>query len=91
MARSHILSLERYPDATDRKRYSTELDLIGARLRDGQAFVFDEAEVSRLSRLIKQLQEMTWWDNLKVFARAMWWLAPLWLIIAIAVVVFFWS
>jgi hypothetical protein len=91
MARSHILSLDRYPDGTDRKRYSRELDLIAARLRAGEPLALDDAEVDRVSRLVRQVQEETWWDNLKLFARAMWWLAPLWAIIALAVILFFWN
>lgn len=86
LAKSHILSVQRYADGTDRKRYADELEMLGARLRAGESLPFDAAEVARFAALIRRGRETSASDSFKMFARVMLKLAPLWLIVALGIV-----
>lgn len=86
LAKSHILSVERYRDGTDRKQYASELEVLGARIRAGESVSFDAAEVARFASLIRRGRETSAFDSFKMFARAMLSLAPLWIIVALGIV-----
>lgn len=85
LARSIILSVDRFEDGSDRRRYATELDRIGETLRSGEQVEYDSQEVERLAHAVYQGKALPWWVGLKAFAMVMLWLSPLWLIIALAI------
>jgi hypothetical protein len=85
LAKSVILSVERFEDGTDRLRYASDLDKLGESLRSGGAVGYDSKEVERLAGSAKEGQTLAWWVGLKAFSMVMLWLAPLWLIVAVAV------
>lgn len=85
LAKSIILSIERFEDGGDRQRYATELDGIGERLRAGGAVEYDPKEVDDLINDTAQAKRLPWWMGLKVFAMVMLSLWPGWLLLALAV------
>ena len=80
MARSFLLSIERYEDGSDREHYCRELSEIGERIQRGEQIQYDEMAVRREIRIIRLGQQATWRDALKMFFGSMLWLWPLWLL-----------
>lgn len=50
LVKSVYLSVERFEDGTERRRYRKELDEIASRIRAGEAPELDEAELKRLRK-----------------------------------------
>jgi len=80
LARSFVLSIERYEDGTDRKRYRTELDEVGGRIRRGDEIQFDEEELRHQREIVRLGKQANWRDGLRAFFGVMLWLWPLWLL-----------
>jgi hypothetical protein len=89
VVRSIILSVERYEDGSDRRRYETELDSIGATIRAGGVVPYDQREIDELVRSLRMARTLPWWVPLKALAMVALLLAPLWIIIALAVWLYF--
>jgi len=77
LARSFLLSVERYDDGTDRRRYRGELDEVGRRIQAGDQVVFDDAEIQREIEIVRLGQRANWRDGLRAFFGVMVWLWPL--------------
>jgi len=88
VAQSHLLSIDRYEDGTDRKRYARELDDIADRIRAGEQVTFEESEIEREIEVIELGKRLTWRHGCRAFGLVMLWLAPLWLIIGVAIWLF---
>ncbi len=80
MARSFLLSVERYEDGTDRKRYRSELDEIGRRIQRGEQVTLDDADIQREIEIVRLGLQANWKDGLKAFFGVMLWLWPLWVL-----------
>ena len=80
MARSFLLSVERYEDGTERKRYRGELDEIGRRIQRGEDVVLDAVDLRREIRIVRLGQQANWKDALRAFFGVMLWLWPLWVL-----------
>jgi hypothetical protein len=78
MARSFLLSVERYEDGTNRKRYRIELDEIGRRIQRGDQVALDEADIQREVEIVRLGKQANWRDGLRAFFGVMLWLWPLW-------------
>lgn len=81
---SQLLSVERFDDGDARKQYERELELFAPRVRAGEAVPFDDAEVERAIQHVELGSSLPWWAGIKAFAMVMLWLAPLWLLIGVA-------
>lgn len=77
---SFLLSVWRYEDGTDRKRYRCELDEIGRRIQGGEQVVFDEADIRREIEIVRDGRRANGRDGLKAFIGVMLWLWPLWVL-----------
>lgn len=58
MAKSIIMSISRYDDGDERKRYAKELEDLSGALRRGEEPRYDEAELSRLLEEKKVLEQV---------------------------------
>ena len=64
LVKSVYLSVERFEDGTERRRYRKELDEIARRMRAGESPEFDEAELKRLrkqKRLVESVPASAVW------------------------------
>jgi hypothetical protein len=64
LVKSVYLSVGRFDDGDDRRRYREELDELGARIRAGESPAFDEAELERLrkqKRLVESVPASAVW------------------------------
>ena len=64
LLRSVYLSVERFDDGDERRRYRRELDALGERLRAGRSVAFDEAELGKLrerKRLVESVPAAAVW------------------------------
>ena len=96
MAKSYILSIDRYDEGNapeDRMKIrdfeEDELDEIGEKIRRGEHYKFDPEEVRQVAQVFELAKQANWKDAVKMFLGLMWWLAPLWIIIAIGLILFF--
>lgn len=97
MAKSYILSAERYDAGSDPSEQmglpefdELGLDAIGSRIRAGEAFEFHQEQVGRVVEALRVVDQATGKDSLKAFWAVMRWLAPLWIVIAIGLLLLFW-
>jgi hypothetical protein len=66
------------------------LAAIGGRIRMGEAFEFRQDQVGRVVETLRAMDQATGKDSLKAFWAVMRWLAPLWIVIAVGLLLFFW-
>jgi len=98
MAKSYILSMDRYDVGSDPSEWmglpefdEQALDEIGSRIRMGNCYEFRQEDVRLVVEALVVVEEMTWKVSLKAFLAVIWWLAPLWIVIAIGAFLFFWK
>lgn len=89
LAKSILLSIDRYEDGTDRKRYAKELGAIGERISAGEQVPFDPQEVQRQVEIVDLGRSISWKHGVKGLAIVLLWLWPLWLIISVGMWLFF--
>ena len=84
LAKSHILSIWRYTDGSDRRRYGRELSEISDKIRAGIAPQFDSEEIESTTRLVRAVRSRRPAEDWKLLFGVFWWLLPLLVIIAVA-------
>lgn len=89
LAQCLLLSVERFDDGTDRKRYARELEGVAARIQAGEQIPFDESEIEREIETVAGGTALPWWIGLKALGMVVLWLAPAWLAIALALWLWF--
>lgn len=66
LVRSIYLSVDRFDEEEDRRRYARELDQIGRQIEDGKEIMYDAAELSRLLEEKRAVEDVSNWAVLRV-------------------------